>query len=128
MEKNINRITYENEFFRKNLNYLTEQMGVTKKKMTQDLDINEINLSRLCKHDSTQQPSIETLMRIAKYFNVTIDELIGENIEENRLYESNDNERKIIRVCKKMIKDTNENLIDWRRYEYNEANDILIFI
>lgn len=114
MEIKYERVNYSNERFKRNLDFLTSKMNITKSKIEEDLGIGGGALSRYCKGDEkAPKPSIELVNSLAKVFEVTIDELINEDLEKKESEEVEVNERNEIKFCKKLISDTKENKIEW---------------
>ena len=56
------------------IKYLRKQKGITQLKMAMDLELNQNTVSRY--ENGERQPDIAELIRIADYFNVSIDYLV----------------------------------------------------
>lgn len=65
----------------KNLKVLREQLQLNKKQMAEKLNIDE--RTYLNYENNKSEPKIETLIEIANYFNVSLDELCGRNFNTN---------------------------------------------
>lgn len=108
------RLNYTNEYFRKNIDFLTSKENITKNALEKKLEMGEGSLSRYCRlNGETPEPKIGILNSIAKVFGVTVDDLINENLEKKEQDILNNNQRKDILFCKKLIRDTKLNLHDW---------------
>ena len=72
----------DNEKLLKNIKYLCKIKNITQKKLYQEINITNQFAGNLKKG---KKPNIETIEKIADYFNVSIDYLIGrtENTEIN---------------------------------------------
>ncbi len=113
MDNKYNRINYTNSYFRKNLKYLLDKGQITKTELEKGLDIGDGSLSRYCRIDGAPEPKVGMLNSIANVFGVTIDELINIDLEKKEVDIKESNERKEVLFCKKLIKETGENLCDW---------------
>ena len=121
MEEKYIRINYTNENFRNNIDYLTSKYNITKNSLENKLGMGEGSLSRYCKPDEkAPEPKIGIVNSLAKSFNVTIDDLINNDLQKKDQDALKNNERKEILFCKKLIQETNSNLLDWKCLEsYN---------
>lgn len=61
--------------FYERLKNAREDRDISQKDMASMLDMNQSNYSRI--ENGHQEPSLDQLMKIAKIFNLTIDELLG---------------------------------------------------
>lgn len=119
MEKIYKRIEYSNENLRKNINYLIKRDNITKATLDKDFEMGEGSISRYCKIDgSVIEPKISVLNSLAKAFDVTIDDLINTDIEQKDIKEIENSQRKEVLFCKKLIKETKENLCDWHKLDF----------
>lgn len=119
MEKIYKRIEYSNENLRKNINYLTRRDNITKSALDKEFEIGEGSMSRYCKNDeSAIEPRIGIINSLAKYFGVTIDDLINNDIEKKEIKEQEYSQRKEVLFCNKLIKQTKENLCDWHKLNF----------
>lgn len=80
---------------------LKDESGMTLKEISSELDITVPNLSYYMKG---REPDYDTLIRIAQYFNVSVDWMVGNktdlsNIEDERLRLILDNRK----LCKKLL-------------------------
>lgn len=80
---------------------LKDESGMTLKEISSVLDITVPNLSYYMKG---REPDYDTLIKIAQYFNVSVDWMIGNktdlsNIEDERLRLISDNRK----LCKKLL-------------------------
>lgn len=123
MEKAYKRIEYSNENLRKNINYLIQRDNITKATLDKDFEMGEGSISRYCKIDgSVIEPKISVLNSLAKAFDVTIDDLINTDIEQKEIKEIENSQRKEVLFCKKLIKETKDNLCDWHKLNfYNDS-------
>ena len=58
-----------------NLSKLREKLGITQRKLALDLGIPPTTLNKY--ENNLTEPKIEVLIKLADYFHVTVDELIG---------------------------------------------------
>lgn len=117
MEKEFKRINYNNELFKKNLDFLTRKNGISKNKIETELEMSIGGLSRYCKIDGKAPiPSIEIISNIANVFKVKIDELVNEDLEKKEEQEMKNKERREVLFCEKLIQDTKNNLCEWNYY------------
>lgn len=56
-----------------------QKMGITQKKISDDLKINRVTYNRY--ELNKMEPDIKTLIKLAEYFHVSIDELVGKEHE-----------------------------------------------
>ena len=69
------------------LSYLRKKKGITLKEMSQDLgSIKEASLSRY--EHGRREPKLETLIKIADYFNCSTDYLLGLTDQKNNIEKS----------------------------------------
>lgn len=76
-------------FTKENLERLMKQHNVSLKQLAQEVGVPAANISRL-KNDSSSNPTLSTLIPIAKFFDVSVSELIGElpkNIDKLQIEE-----------------------------------------
>lgn len=66
--------------FTNKLNYLIKTSGITQTKISDDLGIKKQKLSQW--KSGYIEPNIDDLIKLAKYFNVTIDYLVGYENED----------------------------------------------
>lgn len=120
MEKSYKRIEYSNEYLSKNINYLIQRNNITKNILEKELDMGEGSLSRYCKScEDAPEPKIGILNSLAKVFDVTIDDLINNDIE---IKEFENSQRKEVLFCNKIIEETKKNLCDWHELDfYNDG-------
>jgi transcriptional regulator with XRE-family HTH domain len=119
MEKIYERIEYSNENFRKNINYLIQRDNITKAALDNVFGIGEGSMSRYCKTDENAiEPRIGIINSLAKYFGVTIDDLINNDIEKKEIKEQEYSQRKEVLFCNKLIKETKENILDWHELNF----------
>lgn len=119
MEKSYERIEYSNENLRKNINYLIQRNNITKTALDKQFKIGEGSMSRYCKtNESAIEPKIGIINNLAKFFGVTIDDLINNDIEKTEVKEKEYSQRKEVLFCNKLIKETKENLCDWHKLNF----------
>ena len=70
-------------FFSDIFNRLLVERGVKLKELSEKLDIRPEKLSKLKNAEDTVNPSVDDLIKISDFFNVSIDELLGRHKEEN---------------------------------------------
>lgn len=68
-------ITYMKVNFSENLKNLREEKGLSQRQLAEEIKVSQANISRWEK--GTQSPSIEWLIIIAQFFDVTTDYLLG---------------------------------------------------
>lgn len=64
-----------------NLKYLRKKHGKTQDVLSAELRIGRTTLANY--ESGVSEPSVETLLQIAKYFGITVDELLSENLESS---------------------------------------------
>lgn len=114
MREEIESPVYDNTLFKKNLECLIKRRNLTKAKVAELIGIGESSLSRYCSIDKAPQPRIDVLLSIATLFGITVDELIRKDLSETE--KINIKERKDIRFCEKLIIETNDNFLDWKKW------------
>lgn len=65
----------EQESFIKKLSALLEEKDITQRELAEKIDVTEVTISRYLSGERT--PRMEIVSKIANYFNVTIDYLLG---------------------------------------------------
>ena len=83
----------------KNLKQLREEAGITQKQLADCIGVSQQSINKYENHDV--EPDIATLIRMADYFNTSVDFLIGHSdirrkIEITRVYELNQDESEMI--------------------------------
>jgi len=89
----------------KNLKILREEAGISQKALAESIGVSQQSINKYENHNI--EPDIETMIRIADYFNTSVDYLIGHTdvrrkIEAVQAYELNTAERKIIDRYRKL--------------------------
>lgn len=79
---------------------LREKIGKSQKQLALDLEIPAPTLNKY--ENSLTEPNIKTLIKIADYFNVSIDELVGRETDTINLKYLDENEAYLIRKILKM--------------------------
>ena len=82
-----------------NLKKLREEAGITQKGLADAIGVSQQSINKYENHNI--EPDIETMIRIADYFNTSVDYLIGHTsirrkIENVTAYELNEKESKIV--------------------------------
>lgn len=124
---------YNNEKFRRNLDYLLSKHKMTKSKLEKELDISDGLISKYCKIDGNSvEPKIGIVNSLAKFFNVKIDDLVNEDLEKRMKYI----QAKEILFCNKLIDETKEGTCNWHKlnipedgfidYEYYEEDTCIL--
>ena len=67
--------------FCENLNLLAREKGISQKEICEATDISQATFSRMM--HGNRNPSLDTVYKIAKYFDVSIDELVGIKAEKS---------------------------------------------
>lgn len=67
----------DKEFFAQTLRKLRKDRRMSQKELAKQLGLSDVSVSRY--ELGTAEPNIETLKEIAKIFNVSVDELLGNN-------------------------------------------------
>lgn len=91
----------------KNLKALREVAGVSQKQLAEAIGVSQQSINKYENHNI--EPDVETLIRIADFFNTSVDYLIGHTpfrrkIENVTAHELNDEESKIIEKYRKLSK------------------------
>lgn len=83
-----------------NLLELRQSRSLTQKQLCEDLNIGRSTYSYF--ETGSRIPDIETLLQIARYYHVSLDELTGSGLNKNMMQESNDatTEQNILRHLK----------------------------
>ena len=89
----------------KNLRLLREKHGVSQQKLAEAIGLTQQSINKYENHNI--EPDIETLIRIADYFETSVDYLIGHTsirrkIEKVTAYELNEEESNIIEQFRKL--------------------------
>lgn len=106
-------IDYDNRLFKKNTDYLTKKKNITLKYIEDRLELGHGALSKYRNPKNLTKPSIEIMMNLANFLEVTIDDLISKDLEAEDTKEIRNKERKEIVTCQKLIDETNNNRHDW---------------
>lgn len=77
---------------------LVNEKGITRSKMLHDLDLNKTSFLNWQERGTI--PGGDTLLKIADYFGVTVDYLLGKE-EKNEMSPQNPTERKLILLARK---------------------------
>lgn len=67
--------------FCENLNLLAREKGISQKEICEATDISQATFSKMM--HGNRNPSLDTVYKIAKYFDVSIDELVGIKAEKS---------------------------------------------
>lgn len=91
----------------KNLKELRETASISQKQLAEAIGVSQQSINKYENHNI--EPDIETLIRIADYFDTSVDYLIGHTlirrkIENVSTYELNDDEGKIIEQYRQLSK------------------------
>lgn len=83
----------------KNLKKLREEAGVSQKTLAESIGVSQQSINKYENHNI--EPDIETLIRIAEFFNTSIDYIVGHTdvrrkIEVVHTFELNDEEEKML--------------------------------
>ena len=89
----------------KNLKALREEAGVTQKQLAETIGLSQQSINKYENHNI--EPDIETLIRIANYFDTSVDYLIGHSTLRRKLeavsaYDLNDEEGCMINGYRKL--------------------------
>ena len=82
-----------------NLKFLREEAGISQKALAESISVSQQSINKYENHNI--EPDIETLIRIADYFNTSVDYLIGHTnvrrkIEIVHTYDLSEKESKLI--------------------------------
>ena len=88
-----------------NLRKLREEASVSQKQLAESIGVSQQSINKYENHNI--EPDIETMIRIADYFNTSVDYLIGHTnlrrkIEATHAYELNTDERCVIEAYRKL--------------------------
>lgn len=83
----------------KNLKLLREEAGISQKQLAESIGVSQQSINKYENHNI--EPDIHTMIRIADYFDTSVDFLIGHSevrrkIEETHTYELNTEESRIL--------------------------------
>lgn len=89
----------------KNLKVLREEAGITQKQLADSIGVSQQSINKYENHNI--EPDIATLIRIAEYFNTSVDYVVGHSeirrkIEITRAYELNQDESEIIECYRQL--------------------------
>lgn len=87
-------------FYLKNLRELRKRKNLTQEEMSKILNLGSTTYKNY--ENKITEPSIETLVKLADYFNVSIDELVGRETDTINLKFLNETEAYLIRKILKM--------------------------
>lgn len=90
-------------FISDNLGELMAQNGVSSTDLAKLTGIPKANISRLLS-DPNCNPTILTLLPIAKYFEVSVSQLIGDDVFSSNLNMSSEDKKKMAKVLSSKIK------------------------
>ena len=87
-----------------NLKRLREQKGISQQQLADAVIVSQQSINKYENH--MVEPSIETLIRLASYFDTTVDYLIGNTTNPRRIenvheYDLNDAESRLIDIYRK---------------------------
>lgn len=100
--------SFDNSILVANIDYLCRKYGIRVGELERYAGISAGYISRTAKENSLKKMSIDVVWKIAKLFNVSVQDLIG-----NRLEEVKGNVALILKFLDKAIKDTEERSLDW---------------
>ena len=78
----------EQEAFIKNLSILLEESDITQRELAENVEVTEVTISRYLSGE--RSPRIEIVTKIANFFNVTTDFLLGRTETRNPIYKEDD--------------------------------------
>lgn len=125
MEKDHCRILYDNSIFKKNFKYLINKYKITQKELEIKLDMSEGLFSRYLNNKKVTEPKIGILNSVAKYFNITIDDLINKDLQSLEYMFSSENNNSEVLFLKKIIKDTLDGYISWEILDFKNHHYII---
>ena len=105
-----------------NLKKLREEAGITQKGLADAIGVSQQSINKYENHNI--EPDIETLMRIARFFNTSVDYVVGNTDIRRRIevvysYELNDAESRILEGYRKLSQKQKQS-IDFIIENYNE--------
>lgn len=68
-------------YFSKNLKYLRKKNKLSQNKLAKNLNVNQTTIARW--EDEGREPTISSAFKIAKYFEISIDDLISADLMNN---------------------------------------------
>ena len=98
----------------KHLRKLREESGISQKTLADAIGVSQQSINKYENHNI--EPDIETLIRMAEFFNVSIDYIVGHTdikrkIEAVTHYDLNDNEAYFIGEYRKLSKKQQESIL-----------------
>lgn len=104
--------------FCENLNLLVKERGIPQKAICDATGITQATFSRMVHGD--RNPSLDTVYKIAKYFDVSIDELVGIKAEKsefnkNQLKKELNFANKVRKLLDELYEDNNMDAIEGRK-------------
>ena len=105
-----------------NLKKLREEAGITQKGLADAIGVSQQSINKYENHNI--EPDIETLMRIARFFNTSVDYVVGNTGIRRRIevvysYELNDTESRMLEGYRKLSQKQKQS-IDFVIENYNE--------
>lgn len=96
----------------KNLKKLRLETNSTQQQLADYIMVSQQSVNKYENHDV--EPDIETLIKIADYFDVSVDYLIGRKdwVDSSELFACENNDKTIIDLCKKLNKKQKEAVIN----------------
>ncbi len=83
-----------------NLKLLRQKLGISQRELSEKLGIPQTTLFSY--ETNTNEPSIQTLIKLADFYNISLDELVGRESDSINLKYLNENESYLIRKILKM--------------------------
>ena len=98
-----------------NLRILRRQAGLTMKQLGSDLGMAESTVSLY--ETGKRSPDVQTLIRFADYFNVTLDYLCGraENGQHQHTDEGNSEEKELLRIFRSLNRRGKNSIMEYAR-------------
>lgn len=102
--------------FNENLKIVRESKGITIQKLALSINVKPYTITDW--ETGRSEPSISNLIKLSQYFNVSVDFLIGNKLEENTSYSE------IIKIINDYQSNLNKNEITLLLEELNSKNQI----
>ncbi len=68
-------------YLHKNITYLREQKGISNRKMAADMKVSSA-VAYAIEHKNSRGTRLETVMKVAKYFGVSLDDLVYKDLSK----------------------------------------------
>ncbi|MBQ4269200.1 MAG: helix-turn-helix transcriptional regulator [Clostridia bacterium] len=99
--------------FSQNLKRLRENSDISQTRFSQDIGFSQAAISAW--ENNTREPGIVALIKIAQYFNVSVDYLIGRK-DQNNETKLTPNEKELLDIFNSLEKEYKAQILEYARY------------